>query len=342
MIKRENKNHVFGLDFLRGIAIVLMFITHGFRLFVKSQDVYVPSEDFSERLLNLFAVIEPYTSSLFLFLAGIGLTISFQNNKYPFKTWVFRHSKKAIQLYLIGMGLFFIEKGYQVPDFWVSPSILSTIAVSIVVTALSLKYKYTTLIALIATGLITYGYQGTGVPGVNAGPGGIFPLIMFSLLGSQVWSLVDKGQYKIIYFMLITSGITWFIPGDWVQRYNSSYKIWTSGATGFDFLQSQGESFVVALESYWNHSLLAFARLTGVLILSLMVCLKYQYKLEEKIYNHSLSLIGRHALGCYILHLLIISLFDLFKLYPNSSTMCWLFILGLLICAIGYSKVKEK
>lgn len=342
MIKRENQNHVFGLDFLRGVAILLMFITHGFRLFVKSQPVYSPSENFAERLLNLFAVIEPYTSSLFLFLAGIGLAISFQNNKHSFNEWFTRHSKKAIQLYLIGIGLFFIEKGYQFPDFWVSPSILSTIAVSIVITALSFKYKYTTLGVLIATGLITYLYQGIGISGINAGPGGVFPLIMFTLLGSYLWSLVDKGQSKMIYAILGLSGITWLIPGDWVQHYNSSYKIWTSGPTGFDFLQSQGESFVVALESYWNHSLLAFARLAGALIASLMICLKYQYKLEEKKYNHSLTLIGRHALGCYILHLLIIAVFDLLKLYPTSPTTCWLFILGLVISAMIYSKFKER
>lgn len=342
MLKRVNQNYYFGLDFLRGIAIVLMLITHGFRLFVKSTPNYQAGTDLAERLLNLFAIIEPYTSALFLFLAGIGVTISFSQKKDSANNWLKRQSIKAGQLYLIGMGLFFIEKGFQSPDFWISPSILSTIAISMITVASGLLIPWGIVLGLILTAGITYYFEGTGISGINAGPGGVFPLITFALWGSLIWQIFKQKKYYFLGLIGLLSLGSYFNDSPWVQHYNSTYHQWTSGSTGLDFIMSLGEYHITELESYWNHSLIASIRIVGLLLISLWLCLKFSKNLEAKKFNHLLTLLGRHSLGCYILHLMIIAIFDLAKIYPTTPIMDWLFIAFLIAICSGYAKFKER
>ena len=66
------KQHLFGLDLLRGVAIVLMFITHGTRLYLSGISNFKERLEISalDRFLNFFLIIEPFTSSLFLFLVS--------------------------------------------------------------------------------------------------------------------------------------------------------------------------------------------------------------------------------------------------------------------------------
>lgn len=346
MIKRNSSEAIFGLDALRGFAIVLMLITHGFRLFINGQGSYSPGVGFAERLLHFFAVIEPYTSSLFLFLVGIGVHISFNKTKKPYLTWLGNNINKSIQLYIIGIVLFFMEYGFQKNDIFFSPSILSTIALSTIALSSSLKFNYGPMVGLVLAGITTYVFQGIPLSGINAGPGGAFPLIMFTFGGYLLYDLMVKDKNKTLIALSVIGVISWFFPfapqEEWIRHYQSTYKLFLTGPTGIDYWKSGGEGNIFQVVSFWNHSLTSWFRISLVLFLSLKMFLKFENKLKGKFYGEYLSLIGRHALGCYILHLTIIAVFDILKIYPQTPEMDWVFILFLILCCGIYSKFKDN
>ncbi len=337
MIKRQSSQAILGLDILRGFAIILMLITHGYRLYVGQGE---SDNSLADNFLKFFILIEPFTSALFLFLVGIGINISF-HKQTNYKLWLKSNIKKSVILYFIGMFLFFIEYGVQFPDVYLSPSILSAIAFSVVSLSLSLKYKLLPVILSLVFMGLSIATESIPLSGINAGPGGFIPLVLFSFAGYGIYE-VFKNKSKYIYLVLLLTLITWFIPGDWTKSYDSSYHVYTSqGYTGIDYIKSLGESHIVKAVSFWNHSLISVFRIIFVLTLSLILFLNLK-SLESKVYNKALALMGRHALGCYILHLMVIAFFYGLNLIPTSAVATWGFIGVLVLVCLGYSHYKEK
>lgn len=331
-IKRKNSSSIFGLDLLRGIAIILMIITHGYRLYVNKIDFSNPL-NFEDRILNVFALIEPYTSALFLFLAGIGLTISFEKKR---ENWINDNFKKFIKIYLIGVIIFFAEKGIQFPDIVVSPNILAAISISLVFLSLLLHIKMGVLGGIIASAIITYYAEGIPITGINAGPSGLFPLIMFTLLGSLVWT--HRQNLKLIYLIIAICGMFLFTKGDWTSSYASTYKLWDKGSHGIAYLQSLSNSTQFYNAKYWNHNLISVPRILFFLMISFL----WSLKIHKNKINQYLQILGKHSLGSYVLHLSLIGLLDILSIYPANGIYCWALIAVLVAICIFYSILKEK
>ena len=69
------KDRLITIDLLRGIAVILMFITHSYRLQIINPNEWLPNQLKLDFLFNFFMYIEPFTSALFLFLAGYSFSL---------------------------------------------------------------------------------------------------------------------------------------------------------------------------------------------------------------------------------------------------------------------------
>lgn len=339
----KSKNHLFSLDLLRGIAIVLMFITHGTRLYlseVKNFKILVETS-MLDSFLNFFLIIEPFTSALFLFLVGYSLSLSKQTFKG--ENWALKNLKRSGELYLIGFIFFFLEKGFQWPDLFLSPSILSCIAISIVsLTALiELNKNYLWVVTTIGVFAISFLIEDKYlVTGLNGGFGGVFPLILFSFLGYYT----SKASNKNMFFLIGLSAIFWLVPGKWVAYYPTFYKAFPTGETGLDFIKYliSGGEVVNYKITFWNHTVLSVLRLMSPILLSFFILQKYQEKLKLKVYHQQLALLGRNSLVLYVYHLTFIAVFSLLGWVPKNAIQAWSFI-GLIVgCALILSRKKEK
>jgi hypothetical protein len=340
MIKRRSTENVFGIDVFRGLSIILMFITHGGRLYKDSGD---PSGLGS--LLNFFFLIEPFTSASFLFLVGVGINLSYQNTKLSYRDWLNRNMIKAGQLYLIGLLFFFIEYGFQWPEMLLGSNILSVIALSIVGLSLSVSSPLRMVSLSILISLITLFCEGTAVTGVNTGPGGAFPLMLFSFLGYLSYQLI-KTHNKLIWGLLGIGLIIWFFPFSpleyWTQTYPSIYNHFVTGQTGLDYLQSMGVVNGYTKVGFWNHTFISVFRLFVPLTLILGLLVILSNFLKNYFPAHVLARLGRHALGLYLLHLSIIAVADISGFRPTSALIDWVFIIGLILIGYCYARAREN
>lgn len=340
MIKRVSSSHIIGIDALRGLAIILMFITHGGRLYNGKHD-----DGILNQILNFFSSIEPFTSSLFLFLVGVGLFLSHQNTKLSYGQWLKKTLVKAGQLYLIGVIFFFMEYGPQFPEMLLSPNILSVIAFSIIAVSLSLSYP----ILLLGTGLsiatISYMFEGAATPGINTGPGGAFPLMLFTFLGYLTYQF-SQTKNSLYTWLLATGIISWFYPFSplehWTYTYPSIYDYFVTGQTALDFFQNGGFIDGYSKTGFWSHSVISVLRLLIPLSLCLWVCMKSNEFINSSKIGQNLALLGRHALGLYILHLIIIAALYTGGFKPQSALIDWFLIIGLVVIGLAYGKLKER
>lgn len=344
LIKRSEKNNIFGLDVLRGIAIVLMVITHSFRVFFTGP---VNSESFSFLLLQFFMVVEPFTSALFLFLVGIGIEISHSNatkdNKKNFLPWCLKILNKSIILYFIGILMFFVYRGPQVSHMIFSPKILSAIAVSMMALALSMKHKRGLEVSSVLMVLISFLLRNDSTVGLSSGEGSIFPLILFSFFGAIVYRYHKRNNNLIIYLISAVSILAWIYPYNllidpmvgWTRTVDTTFKYW--GPIPFWGFWKAAE--VYKATQFWVHTNLAVLRMLVILV-------GLYFWSHRKLLNLNplyrfLKLIGTHSLGCYILHLAIIAPFSLLNM-PEDPVFCWVFILALTAVLGLYSHLRTK
>lgn len=117
------------LDGLRTIAILAMILSHVTRTIRKST-----RSDWCEVAL----LLDPFIQALFLGLVGASLAWSWSNAQARGQdraTWLRGRGKRALQVYLVGVVIFFFDKGPQLPWIVIAPGILATIAAAIVLYA---------------------------------------------------------------------------------------------------------------------------------------------------------------------------------------------------------------
>jgi len=128
------------VDFLRGLAIVLMVLVHTARgVLGQMYRVSEPGPDFGlvERLAvsvqSFLFTIEPYISSLFLSLVGFSMVLVSKGLRPDqVARWRLRRLRTAAMLALLSWGIFWIHGGIQWPYPFLSAEILYTIAIGIV------------------------------------------------------------------------------------------------------------------------------------------------------------------------------------------------------------------
>jgi len=144
------KKRFWEIDFLRGVAIIMMIIFHslwGFNYFYKF-DILLSS--------GFWKIFQIATASLFLFLVGVSLTVSNIKKNVHF----IKYLKRGLKIFLFGLIITLITK-FVFPNNFVIFGILHLIGVSIIISYIFRKFKYLNLIfgtIFITIGMILKNY----------------------------------------------------------------------------------------------------------------------------------------------------------------------------------------
>lgn len=315
------KDRLVTIDLLRGIAVILMFITHSYRLQMMNTGDWLPNQLKLDYFFNIFMYIEPLTSALFLFLAGY--SFSLLNQKLTHDELKKQILKKSLILiffsWIINLALY-SGKGLFLDHLVLSSGILQAIAISLIMNLLlSKKNKYLYLgIALTIIIEIFLEFFKISVIGLNAGAGALIPVIGYSFVGHIYQK--HNFKYNTLLFAIVLIGL--FLNLNW--RYDVEYQI-------FNLIQNKYTLF-----SNWNHSALGFIMNSATIILIFRLISVLKIKRTIPIIKD----LGGHSLTVYVFHLLLISFFYYKSWGLANPTETLLFIIGLVTCSHYLIKMK--
>jgi hypothetical protein len=338
----EEKRLVFrsepGLDAYRGLVVVMMVVVHARRL----QEA--PTSDWANDSLRLFMWLEPYIAASFLFIAGYALVLSHSRARAG---WLRKLLVRAGMLYLLSVALFVPQFGLEWPDLVFSSGILSAIAVAIALVGAALASRAAdaalaglTVAVLGVTALLDR--TGASVSGLNAGPGGAFPLVAFTATGAllararahfgdraltlSAWALVP-----------VTLGVL-LSRAPWLTERASYY----SSHAGQLALVDLGSDAPKSAVRFWNHSAWGALGLFLPLVASTVASLRGGTWVGRVVAFDPLVVLGRHALGAYVVHLGLLGVADLMGLDPKSSLGTWGLVLGICLGLFALAYVLDR
>jgi hypothetical protein len=317
-----------GLDAYRGFAVVAMFVVHARRIGTQAP----ADESAAEQLLQLMMWAEPLIAASFLFIVGFSLVLS-QAAQRNAAGWHRKILARAIRLYALSGLLFLPHYGLQWPDLVVSSGILSAIAAAIVLVGLCLGARrplrnlaWLAPTVLGATALLER--LDVSVAGLNAGPGGTLPLVGFTAAGAIVALLERQRGTQALTLAAAASALPTaavLLSGQrWITVHASDYTVHGS-KLALEALWN-GSSSTTAQVLFWNHSALGAVGLLLPLGLSLLLFVGPQQALAHTWPMRPLQLLGRHALGAYVGHLLVLGLVQLGGMGPQSARGTWLLV----------------
>jgi hypothetical protein len=308
--------------------VVAMFSVHARRL----QPVGTRSSAAADRVLDAMIWAEPLIAGGFLFVVGTSLALS--HRKFPRSSvgsWKGRQLSRAGLLYALAIALFVPQYGLDLPDLLLSPGILSAIAIAIAVVGIALDTArpLAALSAVAIGGLALTAlldWSQLGFSGINAGPGGAFPLVSFSAAGAALELLRQRhGTRALTGFLLsalpalalaLASGAAW--TTERVSHYADH-----DGLLALPGLLAGAEPAGWVAVRFWNHSALGALGLTAPLALALLAALGASKRITGARPLAPLRLLGRHALAAYVLHLGALGVVELADLQPPGAHATW-------------------
>jgi hypothetical protein len=289
--------------------------------------------------LRFFMWAEPFIAASFLFIVGFSLALSRQ--KYgPSRAWLRRLLTRAVVLYVLSVLLFIPHYGLQLPDLLVSSGILSVIALAIIVVGTTLTgARPAAILVLVASGaaLATVALERSGlsVPGLNAGPGGTLPLIAFAAVGALAALLERRAGLRGVAIATAVSAVplaaACLLDGSWVTSHVSLYRD-QGGTLALASLVDASSGSPTPVH-FWNHSAWGLLGLLFPLGVSLLSCLGLQQMLARWGAFRAVMLLGRHALGAYVGHLVVLGALALTGFVPPDARWTWALIGGLACAA---------
>lgn len=326
-----------GLDLYRALVVLMMFVVHARRLQTPAGAGPL------ESALAFFMWAEPFIAASFLFIAGAAASLAHERAGSAFLPATLR---RALGLYALAMVLFVPQYGLELPDLLVSPGILSAIAVALASTALALRSRAPEL-ALGGLGLGVLGVtafldrSGATVPGLNAGPGGAFPLIAFAALGALAMRAWRRTGWRAFGFGLALAvpllGVVLWLGQSWITERSSLYRV-HDGQLALLHLTEESPRAPVR---FWNHSALGALGLFAPLLASLWVALSACGRLAERRMLAPMLLLGRHALGAYVAHLGLLGVVELAGLSPGTPVGTWGLCAGLALACVALAWALE-
>jgi uncharacterized membrane protein len=282
-----------------------------------------------DRALRFLLAIEPYVAASFLFIAGFSLVLSRQGSAS--QDWHRRLLRRMLVLYLLAVALFVPQYGIAWPDMLVSPGILSAIALSIAVVG-SLLTRDAPVLAFAALGatilVVTQWLDAPGrsIPGLDAGPGGVFPLLAFTCFGAALAKLharagvrplliVTAASVPVFAFVLLRK-IAWTTT-------EISYYPAHGGQVALGTLFTPGKLEAIP---FWNHSALGALGLCFPLAATLTAFSSLPPSVSGARALAPFRVLGRHALAAYVAHLGVLGILDLVGLGPKSAAASWLVV----------------
>ncbi|MCB9607121.1 MAG: DUF1624 domain-containing protein [Polyangiaceae bacterium] len=371
------------MDAFRGLVVVMMFAVHARRIQTGRGNGAL--EHAADAALRFLMRVEPYIAASFLYLVGFSLVLSWSaaearapSAQRPLlaRRWRARMFKRAGWLYALSIGLCLPQFGLQFPATFVSSGILSVIALAIVCcTALltfsggrRLAWPLCALVLLVTSALH---FAGVGVSGINAGPGGTFPLLAASLLGMLSGpaptdssprpaggSPLEAAQLRspwtlmclaIAGFELFRGG--WSAP--WTDTFSSHYRDYGPLAAGYWLEHGPvlPTSWVAA--GFWNH--------TSLGLVGCVLAIWFTHQLLHALFNPShgrkarieykpfiLCALGEHALLAYIAHLIALGLVEMFDattdmvVAPTTSIGTWIVVAALVLLSLLLASLVKR
>lgn len=331
-----------GLNILRAVAILMMVMAHGVR--TQSNFAHLMRQrdqaTWLDHSLLWIIDIEPIVSALFLFIAGFSLVLSFQRHTHQVGPWLTRMLKRCAQLYAIAVSFFLAEQGFQWPDFLVSPGILSIIALSLAMTACILVAPQALLGMAVAslaipalTALLEINHL--AITGLNAGAGGILPLLGLGPLGALVGMVYcrwqDNGLVLAFGAALVIAVFALSADTPWIYHYDSMFvffpgSIWQQWVgTAQALIGPVDPTGITRTARYWNHAAIFAFRTLALLILLTLLFIKLIPQANTRLLRIA-NYLGSHALSLYILHLVMLAGVEVSGIKPQTGWQTWVLI----------------
>jgi uncharacterized membrane protein len=304
------------LDGLRTLAILAMIATHLTRLI--SGPVRGP-------WCAPSLLLDPLIQALFMGLAGASLAWSWQGAQRAGtsrESWLRSRARRAGEVYLVGVALFFFDKGPQLPHLLLAPGILAAIALSILILAPVASSRHPVAGAL---GLAALGYAAMAVlaptpialPPITAGNAALLPNVPLACLGLAAGIGLLRGDRRVLAGMALPT----LALGGWLALRHGPSELLGYGlgrvtstvdyqgrshglAIALDMIR--GEPLAVRPVEYFNSSLYA-----QPFVLALVVALYLLLRLSRPLWQRAAPLLflpGRASLTSYVLHLLLLGL----------------------------------
>jgi len=242
-----------------------MFLAHAWR--VQDHDGPVPDGAIGwlDRTLTWMDRGVAYVAASFLFIAGFSLVLAHRDALARGRSGFLGATlRRAGWLYLLSAAMFLPEHGVVWPDLVTSSGILPVIAVAVTVTAIAMSVPRPVLALTAAATLIlatTYALEraNLSVAGLNAGPGGAIPLVMYAAVGAVAGRVYLTGGVRpIAWAAAATTPLSvgaWLHEDAWLAYYTSVYPNHGGLAVADWFGLAQPGTHPVAL-SFWNPSAL--------------------------------------------------------------------------------------
>ena len=332
-----------GIDVHRGLAVVLMFLAHAWRVQARVAAPTGPVATLDATLRFLDRGVA-YVAASFLFVAGFSLVLGLaQAGAHDRTAWRNKTLLRAGWLYLLSLGLFVPEFGIELPDMLLSSGILSVICVAITGTALALltSHPRTWLVAFGGASLaIGFVLERMDLPvsGLNAGPGGAVPLVTFSAAGALVaLDYRARGLRAVInaaLVLIVPFGLAWLTEQPWLAYYESTYRD-HGGLAIASWLAAGAETPAMMKTQFWNPSTVGALGLLAPVCGTTAVLLAVQDRWLRGTWARPLLLLGRHALLVYVSHLLLLGLVDLAGLRPPNAVWTLVLWVALILSCIA-------
>lgn len=343
--------YLVGLNVMRLFAVILMFITHSFRIQADFKAIYLQknASSVADQVLVFFMQIEPLTSVLFLFIAGVSLALA-KHKLASSDNWLWFMGlwPRLFGLYVIAVILFLFGHSWQFPAVFLTPGILSAIAVALGGTALlliSAKPNFALSMGVCLVSLVALGLdeRSLSIVGVNSGPGCILPLAAFCLLGALAGRIyLFHGMRGLLILALMTlpfsiAAVLIDYPWTIVHKLtflHFNYDPVQNGMLALQYLL--GESTIepqTYQPGFWNQSAIFLPRTAALLfvILAIFIACFSRYPLQNSASKvvHLLNYLGKHALFLYVFHLIILAVLSLSGITPGNSwqTLTLVFVL---------------
>lgn len=313
-----------GLHVYRALAVILMILAHAARTQTNMSSLHsnpASAGPFDWPFVAAL-IIEPIISALFLFIAGFSLVLSRRHAHETSLHWLQRVGRRMGTLYGISVLFALADQGVQWPGVLVSSGVLGIIAVGVFSAGAMLVSPRPWHLLTMATVLGTAATwwlddSRLSVTGLNAGAGGMLPLVTLAWLGTlaglihQRWQMnglgIALGVTLPLALLALLADAPWvtypsseilMYPGDRLQSVLFSLQ---------DLLGLYDGTARQVLVKYWNHGWIFALRVLPVLLLGLMLSLSLIPVARNPVLVF-LEWMGQQALNLYILHLVLLAL----------------------------------
>jgi hypothetical protein len=324
-----------GVDAARGLAMVLMTSTHALRILHPRR-----MPEIGEWLLR----IEPVIPMLFFVVGGWSLARSRRNAADP-AAWRRRHLLRALGLWVLSMGMFFVYSGPQWPEILVSSGVLGCFAASVAIAVAfsgSAAAGTTVFVASLVAWLALWN-RGIRIDGLD---NGTFPLLPYmpvflgaylleSPLKSRRWMNSALGTLAALWVLALSIQPGFReLWGEWgvTQTFQDYFRTARHDLNGFALSWDlfQGLPALPRQVGFWY----PLPSLVPVAVSLAGLCVLFFSSIADRFPGRlrPLSILGRLSLPYYVGHLVFLGAVGA-VLPPSAASSSWTWLVATLAAA---------